>query len=832
MKKILILLFISIMFNIAEAKDAPFKVERMITDFNGVVTNGSNTIAYGDYGIMTYSLDMGQTWKQQNIGDKYNIKRIVTFGDDFIGLTNYSLIKSTDNGLNWTNKTLTEESNLIDFTIIDNLIYILTTESILVTDLNLNIQSEKQLLLDTEPVYSDLETDGENLYFIKDNRFIQTLDVSTNQLISIDLFEEINCSSCDYVTNLRVTDKELYIQVVRIISGNTHFPHILKSADKGMTWVKINLNLSRDASYKIINEKIHYISPQSAAYSSNRNYNVNGYFRVDSSDIFLDTNYIRRLNPEEKLDRRINSAVYTDFTVYENNIIAVGKNKLISVSDNYGKTFEFKSNYNGYYDGMGYISFVTDSLIYINNGYEFYKTMDAGITWLPQKYSDYNSSILTSHPNYFYFDKNGNGFAKYSSINSENDSSALVTYDYGENFIKTDKPEFNIPKPYYFIPNGMDSKNGFDLGDKFIFIINGVKLETGDYNYTVIRYDKSLNLLDSINLNTDKIANVIKINDDNIIALVLQTSGTNTADENGISDDYEYNYYQIQSKDQGKTWNRINESLPISQPLFKKSDGTYFYGDVLINQSILFNNYIIYPKNNKIIYRYDYVNNEFDSIPYPGDNSLFNPYALFQFDNYLFSVSNLYKNTVYYTQDNDFENTTWDSLAGEDIFAGWNSYDFVKKFTNTDAILEAKMISNTSGYLVIGENVENKSGSKYLKANFVKITSNTTTDIVENDYQVENERTYLWNSSPYPIPGKSVINSRIYWNGTYSLSNLQLKVYNINGEELINPKINLNANNSYSGLLEWKCNDVSSGVYVIQVLLNGESINIPVVISK
>lgn len=831
MKKIIILFLISIIFYITDAKDIPFKVERMITDFNGVVTNGNNTIAYGDYGIMTYSLDMGESWKQQNIGDKFSIKNIKNYSNDFIGLTNYSLIKSTDNGMTWSNKILSEEPNLIDFAIIDNLIYILTTESILVTDLNLNILSEKLWLLDIEPVYSDLETDGENLYFIKDNKFIQIFNLSTKELTTVDLFEQINCNSCDFVRNLRVTENEIYIQVARIISGYTLFPHILKSSDKGATWDKINLNLSRNACFKIIDSKIHYLTPLLEVYSSNKSYNVNGYFRVDSSDISLDTNYITRLNPEEKIDRRITSAEYTDFTVYENNIIAVGKNKLISISKDNGKQFEFKSFLSSSYVSSSSINILSDSLIYFVSGFEFYKSTNSGITWLPQKFVDYNSTGLKS-PVYYYIGQNGNGFANYGSINSNNDSSALVTYDYGENFIKTDKLEFNIPKPYNFILNGWDLSNSIDLGDKFIFILNGEKLETGDYNYTVIRYDKSLNLLDSIRLNTDKIANVTKINEDNLIAMVLKTSGSNKSDENGNTDDYYYKYYLIQSVDQGKTWNNLVDSVPVSQPLIKSFDDTYNYTDVIINQSIIFDNYIIYPTANNIIYRFDYVNNEFDSIPYPGYNSLKNPYALFQFDNYLFSASNAIKNTVYYTQDNDFENTVWDSLSGKDIFADWEQFDYTKNLTDTDAILEAKMISNSFGYLVIGKSRQSIIGSLSFNANLVKLTSNTTTDIKVEESNIENERTYLWNSLPYPIPGKSIIQSRIYWNGSYNFSDIQINVYDIYGEKLNKPNININANNSYSGLLKWECSDVSSGVYVIQILLNGESINIPVVISK
>ena len=34
-------------------------------------------MCYGNYGIITYTQDMGTSWKQLNIGDKYNIVKII-----------------------------------------------------------------------------------------------------------------------------------------------------------------------------------------------------------------------------------------------------------------------------------------------------------------------------------------------------------------------------------------------------------------------------------------------------------------------------------------------------------------------------------------------------------------------------------------------------------------------------------------------------------------------------------------------------------------------------------------------------------------------------------
>ena len=107
MKKTILLIFavLGLTFGSALSQNGTpqYQAERLITDFNGVATNGSNILCYGNYGIITYSLDDGENWKQLNIGDKYSIKKIRAVGNYFYGVTNYSIIKSTNNGLKWKN---------------------------------------------------------------------------------------------------------------------------------------------------------------------------------------------------------------------------------------------------------------------------------------------------------------------------------------------------------------------------------------------------------------------------------------------------------------------------------------------------------------------------------------------------------------------------------------------------------------------------------------------------------------------------------------------------------------------------------------------------------
>lgn len=826
MKKLIYLFAFIILSASLSSKDVPFKAERMITDFNGIVTNGNNTIAYGNYGIMTYSLDMGQTWKQQNIGDGHSIKKMITVEDDFIGITNLALIKSTDNGMTWRMNDLSDEAKLINFTAVDNSLYILTNNSILKSDFDLSVQLEPIFELEENSDYSELKSDGKNLYFIKNNRLLQIYDIEKNELTSVDLINDMDCSSCTSINDIQTSDKMVYIKRIRKPT-DTEFPYVLSSSDNGQTWKNTELLIRPNAAYKIVNNKIQYFTPIRPESPFNSGYFINGFYRVDSIDIELDTNYITRINTEEKIERRTRTLEYTDFAVSGNNIIAVGNSKLISVSSNGGKTFEFKSNLKNNYESEFQVNILSDSLMYYILGYEFYKSTDGGITWLSQKYIDYNNNAWEQVPYYSYIDNNGNGFANYLIINSTSDSNATVTYDGGENFIKTNNPEFNLP----FSENNYYVKKGIDLGDKFIIIRKPLPYSTEKKVHTFFRYDKSLNLLDSIELDVSNIVNLTKTEDNHLLALILEESGENKADEDGNTEDYVYEYKLIQSTDQAATWNTIHNLVPIYQPLNKYPGRDYYhYGQVVMEKSLQFNNYILYPTVNNKIYRYDIDNNEFDSIPFPGLYYSSNvDFPLFKFDDKLISISNREKQLIYTTEFDEYGNVEWDSLEARKIFEVWNQFNY-SPFAGEgiqNVIFLARMTSNKSGYLITGQTED---GDDF-EANIVKIRKVATTS-VEEASTVENQRAYLWNSPPYPMPSKSVIKSRVYWDGAYSLSDVKTKIFNMNGEQLLEPHIKINSTTTYSGILNLDCTNISSGVYIIQLQLNGENLNIPVVVAK
>lgn len=116
----------------------PFQIERLGTDYNGVIEINNRIIVYGDYGVLTYSDDFGDIWKQINLGEFNNILKIIKDDEgNLFALTPKSILISKDNGNNWTQKIILESQIMIDFALGNNAIYFITENRIGVIDKNL-----------------------------------------------------------------------------------------------------------------------------------------------------------------------------------------------------------------------------------------------------------------------------------------------------------------------------------------------------------------------------------------------------------------------------------------------------------------------------------------------------------------------------------------------------------------------------------------------------------------------------------------------------------------------------------------------------------------------
>jgi hypothetical protein len=226
-----------------------------------------------------------------------------------------------------------------------------------------------------------------------------------------------------------------------------------------------------------------------------------------------------RSNLENKMDRLVSSLIqrytfaqqYTDLIfIGRDTIITVGWDKTINISYDGGYTWHLKSNFR--IEKSSSNIWLNDSTGFLATDYgRVFKTTNGGITWLPQKYTDPNTSKIETY-SLFYIDKSGKGLIYYP-ISIKYFFNILYTTDHGETFTARADSNFwgllmdglqslvNIGKDYLFIFPGKWSQNHFTL----IF--------TMDSLFNV----KSNTLLDSINLRDVRL-----INDSTIMALAIE----------------------------------------------------------------------------------------------------------------------------------------------------------------------------------------------------------------------------------------------------------------------------------------------------------------------
>lgn len=215
MKSLLLAVFILASLATVSAQEAPFKIERMITDYHGVTTNGKNILCYGDYGIITYTLDFGKTFKQLSIGDQYSIKGIAAIGFDFVGFTETALLKSSDNGMTWQIKELADVQRIIDMKVVNSTLYLLTPKGVFEADSDLNLSSKPLLVLESTAEYSELATDGKDMYIINNKRNLIHYAIDTKQLENTDIIKVVDPTDATgtNITELKLSGTTVYILI-------------------------------------------------------------------------------------------------------------------------------------------------------------------------------------------------------------------------------------------------------------------------------------------------------------------------------------------------------------------------------------------------------------------------------------------------------------------------------------------------------------------------------------------------------------------------------------------------------------------------------------------
>ncbi|MBI5326593.1 MAG: hypothetical protein HZB41_15185, partial [Ignavibacteriae bacterium] len=351
MKIIIINLIIYFSYSVTFSQQPPFKIQRMLTDFRGIVTNGSKTICYGDYGIMTYTTDAGKTWEQDNWGDKYNIMRMESDGSDFFGVTDYFLFRSYNYTSYWLYHSIYDEQKIIDMKLKGDSIFILTKEGIILSDKEMDVNKTPFLVLDSNSNYSELKTDGINLYFIADDTLLLIFNLDSKYLDTVNLGNYIDCIHCrKVISNLNIFNEKIYI-MLNYNFNNTNNSIIARSDNFGKDWNKITQELSNIDCYKIINDSVYILNPGIYWDFSEDSYLILNYFKNDTSHYRIDTTiidtttYYNRIYIKDTINildtlpqkhiysvnRYNNKFSISDFIILnEDTIFAVGSHKMIA----------------------------------------------------------------------------------------------------------------------------------------------------------------------------------------------------------------------------------------------------------------------------------------------------------------------------------------------------------------------------------------------------------------------------------------------------------------------------------------------------------------------
>lgn len=337
-----------------------FDYYRVHTHYNGSANNGGSILVYGDYGVITRSVDGGNTWTQTALPDSFNIVGLANIGYDYFGALdrNYA-IKSTDNGKSF---------QMVDFgnynfhkvLIYKENVCLLSENKVFVCNKDFDILKEYTAASDTSAM--DAAIAGDILYYSSGKGKLTAINLANHNISQISLQNLGLCSNCAIPANF-------------FSDGNT----IYFSLDNSL----YSFNGSAGT---------FIFEPDTTARFAANNGELYCIYTKTFTDMQLDSLYFMKINKSEKNAARINKAEndrYISYLNFQNlrfiskdTVVATGKDMLIYMSYDKGKTWILKSHLVSSYSMH---IFDANNAIKIGSYIKFFKTTNGGVTWLPQK---------------------------------------------------------------------------------------------------------------------------------------------------------------------------------------------------------------------------------------------------------------------------------------------------------------------------------------------------------------------------------------------------------------------------------------------------------------
>lgn len=763
------------------------------TDYSSMLHSGNTILIYGKYGIITYSNDLGVSWKQSYIGQNDDILKIISIDDKFYALTPKKIYVSKDKGKLWEATTVHWDQDFVDISTDGNKIFIITDNEIL--SIGKELGSALEVLFQFEPFIKFTEmTIWKNYLFIIDAKTaIIKFNIQTNTPEDT-LFTGF---STRQIERLKFRDSTLYVLLLSDMKSPEFklryqlFRHeVLCSEDLGRSWRIFASGIPVTRDYLIEGSEAHTLSPKLLFGGQ---YPTVSYVKANSQGLF-EENDLTEPNcwlpyfqfTEDANTFQINAIERMNDSI----IVACGSNKTILISKDNGKRWIFASYFRPIYSPSFYDSNINQIIqrgrdtIVVLAYYQPYMfaSFDGGATFrtlgIDTNFSKHLSgySCLVIPPNgqlgYFTFQKGNYGHPTGTitivKLNFVNNEYKTDTFSLKHNeFIKWDSIEFVIfPQPLYFkeqifiVAYLYESHNSSrsSLTSSLIFVL-----------------DKNLRVIDTLFLPKD--VPVPQLSDGNYLYSISSDSeNTNVLRTISLKGDWE-----IVARIPRASYERPNEKTWLS---LKK----------------VINNYFIFTKTNSQynLLFFDKYSGHLDSIIIPSYP------RVFSLGDTIFVLTNEWLR--------EFPNLPLDTS----FFIEYQLPDIAGSKINNIFHLE------NQNYI----SFEKKYGmySEYLEGNFgeLKWKSSIPTIVIEE------VKPFLFCFPPYPNPALSYINLGVCWDLGFSMNDIKFSFFNVNGQKLEVP-YSLDQYNFRCGVLRFFLNNLPPSVYFVNVKLQNSEWTVPFV---
>ena len=777
MKNFVLSLLLIVLFPIVNVAENSvfdnFDYYRVTTNYNGSAYNGQSILVYGDAGIIVRSLDGGENWTQINLDDSFRVMSMINIGNDYYGVfDNKYIIKSSDNEKTWEyfDYGITNFYKIIAY---NNNLYCMSDSKIIVCNQSGDKIKEYPISIDTS--YYDFAIVSDKLYY----------GSSKVRITEINLIN-------DKTRVLHLTDYGVIY--------NDNLPMNLFT-DGHTLFFNLKNNL-----YSFDGEKAKLVfSPIKSGLYQINNKELFELYNITFSTENIDSLYFIKINTNNGKPTRINKNIndryisYLYFTqlnfITPDTIIAIGRNKLIYMSYDRGKTWELKSHFDD--RGIGKIFMIDKKYSYtVGRSVKFIHTSDGGITWLPQKnYTSYFASENRFRNLYNYgttfFKNNKFGFAFYHTL-IQKDTNFFYTHDGGET---------------------INQKNSNE--------IIGYEKTYSPFNFKIIENNQQMLFIQPSQLYTRKFTMIFRL------SLMLEQEKTSFIDSAQVVFIDTFDNYKLFALVINYKYPNNNSYDSIFISLMSSIDTAVTWQE-LRDYNIL-NDY----ERLDIVSRID--GNVFLFFKNKGEI----PYDLFKLNIQTMELVKVF------TLPNGFQPTqNGVQKVGNKYFI--SGYYYEKPPNPTGALLENddfennpkdwQMVTPKKRYNGFYLNLKNDSliyftsYDSLMQSNVIWFAKSKIKTSVENQIET-NSNLYL--SNPSPNPAKEKVRIKLYFNKRYKIEQANIKVYDILGN-LVSQKnqFELNSFKDYSAFINWNCNSIKNGVYIISVELGGNRISHPVVIYK